>query len=131
MPQLAKGGKWVFGWTIVGPQHEIRIPPEAYLEYGFQAGETVLLLRSSRSSGGFIIGRSETLAQAKTNLSQRAFCQAVIGEMGQVVLPSEVDVKPGDQLLVARGSGMGLSFLKYGRIYEEALKHPEIEVFRL
>jgi len=29
MPQLVKGGKWVFGWVIVGFQGELTIPPEA------------------------------------------------------------------------------------------------------
>jgi hypothetical protein len=131
MPQLAKGGKWVFGWVIVGLRQEIRIPPEAYIEYGFQPGDPVLLLRGSKTSGGFGIGRRERLAQAKTNLSQRAFCQGVVGEAGCIALPPEVEVKPGDRLLVVRGSGMALGFLQRGRIYEEALKHPEIEVFSL
>ena len=36
MPQLVKGGKWVFGWIVVGRLKKIRIPPEAYNEYGFQ-----------------------------------------------------------------------------------------------
>ena len=36
MPQLAKGGKWVFGWVLVGPHGEVTIPPEAWDEYGLQ-----------------------------------------------------------------------------------------------
>jgi hypothetical protein len=130
MPQLVKGGKWVFGWVIVGPQGEIQIPPEAYTEYGFQTDEQVLLLRGSKTSGGFSIGRRETLAQAKANLSQHALGQGVVGQGGQIVLPPEVEVKPGDRLLVGRGSGLALGFIRQGPIYEEALKHPEIEVFK-
>lgn len=127
MPQLVKGGKWVFGWVIVGSRQEIQIPPEAYAEYGFQSGDQVLLLRGSRKSGGFSIGRRETLARAKTNLSQRAFGQGVVGEARRIVLPPEAEVKPGDRLLAVRGSGMALGFLKQGPIYEEATKHPEID----
>jgi hypothetical protein len=130
MPQLVKGGKWVFGWVIVGQQREIRVPPEAYAEYGFQTGEQVLLLPGSRSSGGFGIGRHETLAQATISFEQRAFGQGMIGEEGRIKLPSEANVKPGDRLLAVRGSGLALGFLQHGPIYEEALRHPEIETFK-
>lgn len=44
MPRLLKGGKWVFGWTVVGPQRELTIPPEAQREYGFRVGSRVLFL---------------------------------------------------------------------------------------
>ena len=42
MPQITKGGKWVFGWVVVGQNRQIVIPPEAYAEYGFQPGEAVI-----------------------------------------------------------------------------------------
>jgi len=76
MPQLVKGGKWVFGWAVVGPGGGIRIPPQAYAEYGFQPGERVLFLHGSQRSGGFGIGRPETLAQAQIPLPRRAFLRA-------------------------------------------------------
>jgi hypothetical protein len=59
MPQLVKGGKWVFGWVIVGSGGEITIPPEAYREYGFRAGDEVVFLQGSRRSGGFGVGREK------------------------------------------------------------------------
>ncbi len=52
MPQLVKGGKWVFGWVVVSPGNEIRIPPVAFAEYGFQAGETIFLTRGSDLRAG-------------------------------------------------------------------------------
>jgi hypothetical protein len=52
MPQLNIGGKWVFGWAIVGECCEVQIPPEAYTEFGFQPGEMVIIIRGSRRSGG-------------------------------------------------------------------------------
>jgi hypothetical protein len=48
---------------------------------------------------------------------------------GRVVVPSGVDVEPGDRLLAVRGSRYGLGFIARGPIYEEASKHPELEVF--
>ncbi len=127
MPQLAKGGKWVFGWVVVSPQGEITIPPEAYREYGFQAGEQVILMRGSRSSGGFSVGRVDRVPSL---LRKRALAQAQMGEQGQVAVPPESGAQPGERLLVVRGSGLALGFLAQGPIYEEALKHPELVTFQ-
>jgi hypothetical protein len=129
MPQLAKGGKWVFGWTIVSPTGEISIPPEAYIEYGFQPGETVVFLPGSRRSRGFGIGKQEKLAGSV--LQTRLVGQAMIDPNGKVAIPVAIGVQPGERLLVVRGSGLALGFLQCGPIYEEAQKHREIETFTL
>ncbi len=129
MPQLAKGGKWVFGWVVVGPQREIRIPPEAYAEYGFQAGEEVVFLAGSRRSGGFGIGRPEKLAQSKIPLERRAIGRGTIGPSGIIALPPETGIQPGERLLAGRGSGFALGFLRQGPILEEAVNHPELKIF--
>ncbi len=126
MPQLVKGGKWVFGWVVVGPQREITIPPEAYHEYGFQAGDQVIFLRGSRRSGGFSVGRADKIPDL---LRKRMLDQGYMGENGRVVAPLVAGVQPGDRLLAVRGSGLALGFLTQGPICEEATKHPELEFF--
>ncbi len=126
MPQLAKGGKWVFGWVVVQPGKKLTIPPEAYREYGFQAGDEIVFTRGSRRSGGFGIGRADKIPPL---LKKRVLAQGRMGKRSQVVLPPEVKAQIGDRLLAARGSGLALGFLAQGPIYEEALKHPELEVF--
>lgn len=127
MPQLAKGGKWVFGWVVVGPDKDMRIPPEAYTEYGFQPGETVFFMKGSRRSGGFGLGKSTVLSAAP--ILPRKLAQGTVSVAGTVSLPPEVEIQPGERLLVVRGSGLALGFLQRGPIYEEALKHPELEIF--
>ena len=129
MPQLAKGGKWVFGWCVVGPDCEIQIPSQAYAEYGFLAGETVIIVRGSQRSGGFGIWRQDVLAQAQISLQLRCLGRARIGEEGRVTLSQEAGVQPGERLLAARGSGLALGFLQRGPIYEEAMEHAEVEIF--
>ena len=129
MPQLAKGGKWIFGWVVVGPGREIRIPPEAYAEYGFRAGEEIVFLPGSRTSLGFSIGRPERLSQSKIPFVQRALARGRIGQEGRVTLPPETGAEPGRRLLVGRGSGLALGFLMRGRIVDEALRHPVLSVF--
>ncbi len=129
MPQLVKGGKWVFGWVVVGPAREILIPPEALREYGFQVRGEVLLLPGSRRSGGFGVSTPALIAAMPEQLRGRIFGRARIDENGRLTLPQDITVKPGDRLLAVRGSGRALGFVTQGPIYEEALKHPEVEVF--
>ena len=126
MPQLVKGGKWVFGWVVVQAGKKIAIPPEAYREYGFQAGGEIVFTRGSRRSGGFGVGRADKFPAL---LRQRVLAQGRIGRHGRVVLPPEVGVQVGDRLLAVRGSGYALGFLAQGPIYAAALQHSELVVF--
>lgn len=128
MPQIAKGGKWVFGWVVLDPTGKVHIPPEAYTEYGFQSGDPVAFLAGSRRSGGFGVARQERLAAAKI-LEQRVVAKGIIAEGGCVTFPTQCGLQPGERLLVVRGSGLALGFLQRGPIYEEAARHPEVEVF--
>lgn len=129
MPQLAKGGKWVFGWVVLGQNYELCIPPEAYSEYGFQPGEAVAFIRGSRQSGGFGLGRRERLALSP--IRSRILAEGTMGEQMQVILPKTLEIQPGEHLLVVRGSGLALSFLQQGPICDEAQHHPEVEVFAI
>jgi len=126
MPQLAKGGKWIFGWVVVQAGKKITVPPEAYREYGFQAGGEVVFTCGSRRSGGFGIGRADKIPAL---LRQRVLTQGRMGQHGRVVLPPEVGVQVGDRLLAVRGSGLALGFLAQGPIYAAALQHSELAVF--
>jgi len=47
MPRITKGGKWIYGWVVVGVDFMIQIPPVAHREYGFQPGEAVSFTRCS------------------------------------------------------------------------------------
>jgi hypothetical protein len=129
MPQLVKGGKWVFGWTILGPNGEAPIPPAAFDEYGFQPGEPVIFLCGSKRSGGAGVARHTRLARSQVSLSKRTLGNSVIGKNKRVVFPPQAGFREGERLLVVRGSGLALGFVQRGPIYEEALRHPEIKVF--
>jgi hypothetical protein len=107
MPQLAKGGKWVFGWVVVGKRWRITIPPEAYREYGFQPGDEVVFLRGSKHSGGFSIGRVEKIPPL---FERRILARGRVARRGHVTLPPETGVQPGDRLLAVRGSGLALAY---------------------
>lgn len=130
MPRLIKGAKWTFGWVVVGPEREIVIPPEAWDEYEFQAGGEAIYTPGSRKSGGFGISTPALMTEAGDKMrggALREISRSRFGH-GRVVVPPEVNIKPGDRLLTVRGSCFGLGFVARGPIYEEAVKHPELEV---
>jgi hypothetical protein len=129
MPQLVKGGKWVFGWTVVGPGGETTIPPEAWQEYRFQIGDEVTFIAGSRRSGGFGLSHPRLLAGSALLLESRTLGKGRTDETACVVAPSTINVQAGDRLLVVRGSGRALGFLTRGPIYEEALQHPDLACF--
>ena len=131
MPQIVKGGKWVFGWVVVGRQGVIRLPPAAQQEYGFRAGERLAILAGSRRSGGFALGKPLQLISAfgPKGSAERKIGETTQGEDGCVVLPPAMHMQAGSRLLVVRGSGRALGFIGRGPIYEEALRHNELETF--
>jgi hypothetical protein len=129
MPQLVKGGKWVFGWVLVGPQGAVTIPPEAWDEYAFQTEDEVIFLPGSRRSGGFGLSTPRLLEQMGRPLQEQVLARGHIAENRQVIVPPTIEIRPGDRLLAVRGSGKALGFVAEGPIYEEALQHPSLEVF--
>ena len=136
MPRLVKGAKWTYGWVVVGPRLEIAIPPEAWQEYGFESGHAAIFLPASQRSGGFAISTLQRIKQASERLKGGALGELGQGQFakgGRISVPAEVaaqtGTQAGDRLLTVRGSCYGLGFVARGPIYEQALNHPELEVF--
>jgi len=131
VPRLAKGGKWTFGWVIIGRAREVPIPPEAWREYGFRSGGEALFMPGSRTSGGFAISTPAAVAEARRRMGgvgPKALGRSRFGK-GWVAAPPAVAVRPGQRLLTVRGSRYGLGFMAGGPIHGEAQAHPELEVF--
>jgi hypothetical protein len=61
MPQLVKGGKFVYGWSEVGNTGKIAIPNEALAEYNLVPPCNVILLFDSTRSGGFTLTATSLL----------------------------------------------------------------------
>lgn len=153
MPRLVKGGKYVYGWSVVGEGGAMRVPGEALLEYGFGPGERLVLLPGSRRSGGFsasTLGKLEsTVFFERLRVSPvfgygsgegeavvvdgRSFCWVTLDAGGCIRVPLETlrgfSVGPGDWLLAARGSHVGIGFPVRGPVVEEARRHEGLECF--
>ena len=109
MPRLAKGGKYVFGWSIIGEDGGIHLPEESRQEYQLEPGERVILLPESNTSGGFSIAIKSRIERSKLsdilmqnpdlaefqieegkiiNVGGKVLCWATIRENGQLLQPS-------------------------------------------
>jgi hypothetical protein len=131
MPRLVKGAKWTYGWVVIGQEREIVIPPEAWREFGFRAGDEAIFTPGSRRSGGFAVSTPGLMAEVSEKIGEAGLRELAWGrfEDGRVTVPPEAGVEPGDWLLAVRGSRYGLGFVAKGPIYEEAVKHPKLDVF--
>jgi hypothetical protein len=131
VPRLVKGAKWTYGWVIVGTRLDLPIPPAAWAEFGFEEGGQAVFLRGSSRSGGFSVSTPRLLDGMSERLGSGAPTPLAPGRFGEssVVVPPHMGVRPGDRLLTARGSRYGLAFVARGPIYDEALAHPELDVF--
>jgi hypothetical protein len=148
MPQLVKGGKHTFGWSIVSETGDIAIPSDAYAEYGFVEGETAIVMSGSRRSGGFVLSRLETFMNSPISsvlkghgefsegqtikIGARFLCRVNIGDNRFSLPPSTLEyygIEKGSALLTVRGSNVGLGFIVKGPIIEEAKRHHELKTF--
>ena len=156
MPQLAKGGKFIFGLSGVSVKGTVAIPPQAMDEYKFREGDYIILMSGSRRSGGFgltkrsIIEKSAIAGTVKdlpglfsyripeaevVSGRGRLFCWTTIKTGGCIEVPPETlsryGVKAGDRLAVGRGSYLSIAFIARGPILHECRKHPELQVFEV
>jgi len=154
MPQLAKGGKHVYGWSRVSNLGKIVIPYEALMEYGLLECSEVLLVSGSKRSGGFgvtsakllensifssVIAEKPQLTKLQTvegvvvEIRGRNYCWVKLCKDGSIVVPEETlkkyGVNLGDSLLSVRGSNVAIGFLVKGPIIEEAKKHSNISAY--
>jgi bifunctional DNA-binding transcriptional regulator/antitoxin component of YhaV-PrlF toxin-antitoxin module len=151
MPQLEKGGKYVFGWSQIREDGTIVIPAEAVKEYALKPGTQVILISGSRSSGGFVMAIKSLLKQSEMSsiltkspeldseqfaegqivrIGKRKYCQSRVADKNIIILNPQIleafGISAGDRLLSVRGSYIGVSMLAKGLIVECAKRHPEL-----
>jgi len=156
MPQLVKGGKYVFGWTRINKDFNIRIPDETYDEYNFRETDKLIILSGSKSSGGFSIITPNSIIKSRLSrniirligykMESNSFTTnkfEIIKHGDRLIswtsienekyfrlsqeLMTSLNININDKLLVGRGSGLGPAFIVKGTIYQEALKHDLFE----
>jgi bifunctional DNA-binding transcriptional regulator/antitoxin component of YhaV-PrlF toxin-antitoxin module len=154
MPQLVKGGKYVFGRSRISDGGRIAIPPEAINEYKLKPDTKVILMSGSKTSGGFTIAKKSLLEQSEIGGVLAEIPELRDGriEEGKIIehkkkkygwtriraqntiKPGDealeaFGLKPGDDLLSVRGSYLGIGMINQGPLVKHARTHPEIEHF--
>jgi bifunctional DNA-binding transcriptional regulator/antitoxin component of YhaV-PrlF toxin-antitoxin module len=154
MPQLVKGGKYIFGWSAVNKDGRIAIPNEAREEYDLKVYDKIFIIQGSKASKGFAITtkrriKNSILINILKNIpalfnfdkldngyiekNNKIYTWSIIDDKGYFQIDSKIlnkyFVNVNDKLLVGRGSGFALAFIKTGMIVEEALKHSDLELF--
>lgn len=147
MPQMNKGGKFIFGKSIVHRDGTVQIPPQAVEEYNITSDKKVYLFTGSKITGGFCVTRKGLLESSKlghiladtpelqsyalprgefVKYKGRFYCWADISETGQIVLtPSMLEflnIKPDMELLSIRSSDIAFTMGAKGPLLEKAEK---------
>lgn len=65
MPQLNKGGKFIFGLSVIHPDLTIHFPPQALAEYDAARDGKVIIFTGSRITGGFCVTTCSLLSKSK------------------------------------------------------------------
>lgn len=67
MPQLNKGGKFVYGFSIINDDLSIKFPPGVLQEYKIKNEDKIIIFSSSKTTGGFCVTTKNLLENSKLN----------------------------------------------------------------
>lgn len=145
MPQMNKGGKFIFGKSLIREDGTIQFPTQAIQEYNITAEGKVFLFTGSKSTGGFCVTRKGLLESSKLghildDLPQlknytaeqgefisykgRAYCWVKISKAGRIKITKEMaeflKIEKGIHLLSIRSSDIAFTMGAKGPLLERA-----------
>jgi len=145
MPQIAKGGKFIFGWSTVSLTGCVKIPEMTFNEYNLSTDRNVILISGSKKSGGFCVSNYTLMRPSIMNglfleypeikdysckegecikFKGRLYCWIKLQPEGVIKLPDytmkSFDIKPGNKLLSIRGSNIAFVLAVKGPLIEAA-----------
>ena len=145
MPQMDKGGKFIFGQSIIRPDECVRIPTQAAEEHPIASEGRVYLFTSSKVTGGFCVTRKGLLLPSKLGhiltetpllldyeapmgafirYKGRSYCWTAISAEGEITLTEEMlaflDLSPGMRLLCNRSSDIAFTMGTKGPLLDKA-----------
>lgn len=145
MPQMNKGGKYIFGMSVIREDGSIQFPTQAVEEYRIADEGKVYLFTGSKSTGGFCVTRRGLLLPSKLGkileetpalrdytakqdewipYKGRLYCWTEISPCGKIVLTAEMmvflNITPGMQLLSIRSSDIAFTMGAKGPLLEKA-----------
>ncbi|HML36263.1 MAG TPA: hypothetical protein PKA19_02415 [Bacillota bacterium] len=155
MPQMNKGGKFVFGKSIVHDDLTVHFPPQAVSEYDITIDGKVILITGSKTTGGFCVTRQGLLETSQlrhvlceTSMLKdnsipagtfikykgRSYCWVEITKAGIIQLTADMldflQLKTGMELLSIRSSDIAFVMGAKGPLLERADQYGgELQVY--
>ena len=145
MPQLNKGGKFIFGLSVIHPNLTIHFPPQALSEYDAARDGKIIIFTGSKITGGFCVTTYSLLSNSKLKhileeypelrdcqLSEGEFIQYKgrkyawlgIDKSGVIKIPqstlSVLNLQSGMELLSIRSSDIAFTMGAKGPLLEKA-----------
>ncbi len=145
MPQMNKGGKFIFGKSLIREDLTIQLPPQALAEYNAAVEGKVYLFTGSKVTGGFCVTRKGLLEPSKLGhilsgnpalqkfqtaegefikYKGRSYCWVHISENGVIQLNRQIldflNLKIGMKLLSIRSSDIAFTMGATGPLLERA-----------
>lgn len=146
MPQMTKGGKFIFGKSVIRDDGTVLFPSQAISEYDITVDKRVYLFTGSKSTGGFCVTRKGLLYNSKLShilndlpelrdftvqsgefirYKGRGYCYIDITSDGRIKLTDEMlcylNIKKGMELLSIRSSDIAFTMGAYGPLLEKSL----------
>lgn len=151
MPQISKGGKFVFGKSLIRDGFLIYLPPQAVTEYTIAAEGKIYLFTGSKTTGGFCVTRKGLLYPSKIGnilkdtpallnyelpegefvpYKGRFYCWINISPDGMIALPVQtaafMQLTTGTELLSIRSSNITFTMGAKGPLLESARNYQGI-----
>lgn len=145
MPQMNKGGKFIFGKSLIREDLTIHLPPQALTEYNAISEGKVYLFTGSKITGGFCVTRKRLLKPSKLGhilidnpallnyqtvegefikYKGRSYCWISISETGVIQLNQKMvdflHLEIGMELLSIRSSDIAFTMGAKGPLLEKA-----------
>ena len=155
MPQMNKGGKFIFGKSLIRDDLTIHLPTQALTEYNTTLEGKVYLFTGSKVTGGFCVTRKGLLEPSKlghiltdnpallnyqtaegefVKYKGRSYCWVNISENGVIQLSQQIidllNMKIGMELLSIRSSDIAFTMGATGPLLERADNYEgEIKIY--
>lgn len=145
MPQLNKGGKFVFGKSLVRGDGSLRLPPQAVEEHDICSEGRVYLFTGAKATGGVCVTRRGMLLPSKlghilkdvpelrdfslnegefVQYKGRGYCWLAVSPEGWLrftrPILDRLGVAAGDELMCIRSSDIAFTLGHHGPLFERA-----------
>lgn len=145
MPQMNKGGKFIFGKSKIRENQQVHFPPQAIEEYNICSEEKVYLFTGAKVTGGFCVTRKGLLEPSKignilkdtpdlrdyklpegefVDYKGRKYCWVSISKDGFIKLTEKMlevlELSIGMELLSIRSSDIAFTMGAKGPLLEKA-----------